>query len=323
MKMYKKIIKNKTGLCMITFAFCIVINLKCRRIQDVKDLLSKEPEVAAVSKVLKTAIPIAYAVNVAMVAINGDTLPQVTFRQGFTGFPGKGVLYITVSPTYPLPVGSDNSGGILVAGLWSSKDNAVVTVLFSDLNISQGTFQLNSINTFPVQRDGDSLLAVYADQDVNSVKDTFLVFNLTTGEIQTEYERLLAEKPSDSAVVVEQNAWIIDVGTKGTPTNLNDDVYSLSGAGQYVEASVVNSSVVQLVLIETSFSPTIPRNPFEGRGILRDIDVSTGNTGHLPELGTAVLKFHSSNDGKVDILLATGVYIGSTGKSLPLNLDGF
>jgi hypothetical protein len=319
----KKIVKKYLTIYMVVLVTCIILNLQCRRIQEVKDFFNREPEVSAVSKVLKTTIPVVYAANVAMAAVNGDTLPQVVFRQGFTSFPGNGILYITISPTYPLPIGSDNSGGILVVGMWSSKNNAILTVLFSDLNISQGTFQLNSINTFPVQRDGDSLLAVYADQDVNSVKDTFLVFSLSTGQIQTEYIRLLAEKPTDSAIVVEQNAWIIDVDTKGTPTNLNDDVYSLFGAGQYVEASVVNASVVQLVMMQTLFTPAIPRNPYDGRGILRDIDVSTGNTGHLPELGTAVLTFHRTNDGKVDVLVATGVYIGSTGKSLPLHLDSF
>ncbi len=308
---------------MLILLFMCLLNIQCRRIQDIKDFFDKEPEVAAISKVLKTTIPIAYAANIAMAAINGDTLPQVTIQQGFTSFPGNGILHITISPTYPLPVGSDNSGSIFVAGMWSSTDNAILTILFTDLNIKHGTFQLNSISTFPVQRDTNGILAVYTDQDVNNVKDTFLVFNLTTGEIQTKYANLDTEKPTDSAIVVEQNAWIINVADKNTPTNLNDDIYSLCGAGQYVEASVANASIVQLVMINTLFTPTTPRNPYKGRGVIRDIDVSTGSTGHLPELGTAVLSFHSTNDGKVDVVLATGVYIVSTNKSLPLYLDSY
>lgn len=304
---------------IITLTFTLPFT-GCNLGDDLKDKFNQRPEVEAVSEALKTVIPLGYAANLAMEAIAGNVAPHVTIVTNVGQFPGQGLIKIDISSAYPLPIGSDTSGTIFVAGLWSSVKQAIFSIFFVDLDITHGTFTLSKISTFPVIRDttSDSILAVYAYEDVNAGSDTAMVVELSDSAVQAEFLRLNTAPPLDSAVALEQDAWIINVNNKGTVDDPDNDSYFISGARQYVEASPINASVIQLVMIGAGYTPTIPLNPYEGRAVLRDIDVSQGN---FPELGTAVLTFHSKNDGKVDVFIATGVYTGRTGSSLALNLD--
>jgi hypothetical protein len=298
--------------------FLLILCVHCQRFKKIKDAFSKKPEIAAASEVLKTAIPLGYAAACAMDAVAGDTAPGVGFIAGIGGYPGNGLLSISVSGSLPLPVGADTSGTIYVAGYWTSQDQAILSVFFTDLSVREGTFVLKNTATFPVQRDTSGFRIVYASEDVNSTADTSMTVTLTGQQMQFEWKKFEAVPPVDSAVGIDQNAWIIYVDTKGTPAIRTDDIYSVCGAGQYLAASVSGASVVQLVMIDVAYTPAKRLNPYSGRGILRDIDIEDNS---LPELGTAVLWFHNKNDGRVDVPIATGVYIGSIGKSFALNLD--
>ncbi len=317
---------KNSGLFFFIIVVLILQISSCRRIDNrinnVVDIFKRKPEVEALREVIKTALPLGYAASCAMAVVSGETLSHVKIIEGVTSFPDHGLISIDISDEHRLPVGADTSGTIIVAGLWSSRDVAIFSVFFTDIDIEDGSFALSNISTFPAQRDTNGILIVYANEDVNSGSDTFMTVTLTEGEIHTELTRLETAPPIDSAVTLDQNAWIINVDFNATNNNFSDDIYNISGAGQYLAASVTDVSVVQLVMIDAAMSPTICRlNPTYGVAFIRNLDVSTGYSGNIPELGTTVLTFHSSCNGKVNATIATGVYVASTGSSFSLNLN--
>ena len=76
----------------------------------------------------------------------------------------------------------------------------------------------------------------------------------------------------------------------------------------------LNEPVTVDVLIENDCQA----NPRSGYALIKNTSAG-GNS--LPELGTAILDFHNQCDGMADVSLATGVYIKSNGKSIPLYLN--
>jgi len=312
----------KNQILLFTLSLSILLTLPgCKIIDDTKDFFSKKPEVTAITEVLKTSLPLAYAANIALDAIAGNVAEHVTIIQGVTSFPGHGHISIKISSKHPLPVGSDTSGTIHVVGLWQADTMAIFSVFFTDLDIKAGTLTISNIAIFPVVRDTNGILVVYANEDVNKGSDTAMTVNLTDQQVQVELARLKTAPPLDSAVDLNQDAWIVTVNNKNTWNTYTDDVYSVCGAGQYAGVDPTSATIVQLVMFGVNMRYTIPisLNPYEGRAVLRTIDVST--VGKFPEIGTAVLTFHSKNDGKVDVTVGIGVYIGSTGSHLPLNLN--
>jgi hypothetical protein len=274
--------------------------------------------------VLKTAMPVGYAANLTMAAMQGDSLPNVlVVRSGSDTSTGCFLVNITVDSTYPLPGSVQGTGIITTAGIIVDNRTAIMTAVFSSLNITQGAFIIRDISTFPVVRDTDiisgkrELDVVYWDVDINSGSDTLLRAGIDSGQISAELVKFQTMKSFDSGVSLSENAWIIRVDDNNTLSNPADDRYTVFGGGQYVEVYDNNAEIVQLIMINAAMSPACKFNPDQGYALWQNM----GTDGVIPEIGHVFLTFRAPCDGNAEVTVATGVYVRSFGRDIALKLD--
>ena len=302
--------------------------------KDDVDNFFKDPEPAAIESTLKTAIPVGYAASLAMNAMAGDQAPNVTIvnnqcTSGPASYPCSAWISIVYDQAnYPMPVETGGSGEIIVVGLWTSIDTAILSVFFTNLNLYTGSFILYDVDIFPVVRTGSLVTAVYADIDVNVGATSVFPFTLTAAQIAAEENRFASTSPpnpplppNDSQVRIEEEAWIVDVDNNSTFANFSDDVYTINGAGQYIGASAASASIQQVVFLSVRMSPACVFNPTDGFSIINDIEVSPGSSIYGLTLGSVLISYHAVCDGTADITAAVGSYVLSIGDSLILNLS--
>jgi hypothetical protein len=283
----------------------------------------KEPDLTHARKILKTTLPLGYAANLAMAALGGTSLPNVSIAQSGDTSVGTYFITIDVDSTFPLPQGLYADGTILVVGFHADQEVAMMTCIFSDLNVSQGVFTINDISTIPVVSKEDiisgkkELFVVYGDIDVNSGSDTMLTVSMSNEQMDAEFTRYETMKSFDSSVTLDENAWIIRVDHNETIGDPGDDIYMVSGGGQYVEAGSGGAGIIQMTMIDMQMHASCRKNPNEGWGLIQNLEVGAGT---VPELGHVVLMGRSACDGCIDIPVATGCYIKSLNTSVPLNL---
>jgi hypothetical protein len=282
----------------------------------------KDPDLASIKRVLKITMPLAYASNCAMMTMKGQKPGNVQFIKGGDTSSGCFLMAITVDSTYPLPHGIEATGRILIAGILGGGDMLLMTVIFTELNVSKGTFDIRDISTVPVILDEDAgtgkkeLMVVYANEDVNSGSDTLLTVDMSASQVQAEFRRYQNMKLFDGSVIVEQNAWIISVDNGETPANPVDDIYTVSGGGQYVEASSSSGEITQLTMVGMTMTTVCKKNPFEGYAFMQCVKASDQDV----EIGHILLSGHSECDGTLKVEAATGVYTLSWGKPVELDL---
>ena len=102
-----------------------------------------------------------------------------------------------------------------------------------------------------------------------------------------------------------------------TATNLGDDNYTLTGGGQMVELAFNSTEVAQMGLINVEVSSQCTANPLDGLAFLQITGVETEG---FPELGTALLQFENTCNGKVSVMLATGAYVTANGSDISFNM---
>lgn len=304
-------------LCTAAAAFAALST--CGKIDD----LLREPDVTPVRNVLKAAIPVGYAANLTMAAMQGDSLPNVTVvRSGSDTSTGCFLMNIIVDSTYPLPGNVQAVGIITTAGIIVDNRTAIMTAVFSSLNITQGSFVIRDISTFPVVCDTDiisgkrELDVVYWDIDINSGSDTLLHAGITQGQIDAELVKFQTMQSFDSGVSLSENAWIIRIDDNNTLANPADDSYAVFGGGQYVEVFEDKAEIIQLTMINAVMSPSCKFNPATGWALWQNL----GTAGAVPEIGHVLLVFHASCDGRADAY-TTGVYVRSFGRNIALELD--
>jgi hypothetical protein len=290
----------------------------CNKVSD----LLREPDVTQVRNVLKAAMPIGYAANLTMAAMQGAVLPNVTVvRSGTDTSTGCFLVNITVDSTYPLPGNVRAVGIITTAGIIVDNRTAIMTAAFSEINVTRGSFVLGDISTFPAVSDTISgkreLDVVYSDIDVNAGSDTLLHIGITQGQIDAELVKYQTMKSFDSGVSLSENAWIIRVDDNNTLSNPADDRYTIFGGGQYVEVYDNNAEIVQLTMINAAMSPACKFNPDQGYALWQNM--GTDKSG--PDIGHVFLTFHSACDGSARVTIATGVYLRSFGRDIALDLD--
>jgi hypothetical protein len=258
--------------------------------------------------------------------MQGASLPNVTVvRNGSDTSTGCFLLNIIVDSTFPLPGNTRATGIITTAGIIVDNRTAIMTAVFSQLNVNQGSFVLRDISTFPAVIDSDiisgkrGLFVVYADIDVNAGSDTLLNIGISQGQITAELTKYQTMKSFDSGVTLAENAWIIRVDDNNTLSDASDDRYTVSGGGQYVEVSNSKNEIVQLAMINASMSPSCKYNPTAGYALWQNV-----GAGPLPsdlDIGHVFLTFHNTCDGNAHVTVATGVYIQSFGRDIALGLD--
>jgi hypothetical protein len=276
----------------------------------------KDPSGEPIRAVARTTVPLAYAASVAMSSVTGSTPPNAVFSYNTcTTIPADCAAVITITDdnfSGPLQLAS-GTGTITVFGYWSSPTQAIFTVAFSG-DAGSGLFPVHNISLIPVLRIGSSLKIVYENIDINApVKNPG---TLTTQEINAVFFKLNTTASNDASSNVNMDAWIIDRNDKNTP-DVSDDTYSISGGGQYLEAGVGSGSILQLGMANAVMGSDCMLNPEAGFAVLNELASSTSNL----VVATALLSFHSFCDGNAKVAGATGNYLESNGKSIPLNLN--
>ncbi len=313
---------------MYRFRFSIMLILilafSCERIDRTTDDVSgffRPPPIEPVTRIIKISSVVGYCSAVAMAAEQGYSIPGATVIETN----GHTLVYLHPNHEFPFPYITPE-GDIIIVCLKVDEDLAIMSLLFTEINEIEEGFHLFNVETFPVIYEEDRITAVYAGNDVNVSDDVSLEISMDPGWIDIEIARLDIQRPKTEEVAIDQNAWIVDVYHKGTPGNLMDDDYSLTGGQQKVEVGNYtfhsSTSVMQMAMIEAILTTACTQNPSSGFAVLREIDVKTSSDNRLKDLviGTVFFTFHQECDGLVKIPLATGNFVTSIGKEYDLKL---
>jgi len=286
----------------------------------VDELIGQTPSVEPIAAVIKTSIPLGYAASVAMAEVNGVDLPNAVTSNTCTSYPCLATIVITIEPeTLPISIeGVADNGEIIVVGLWNTAEQAIMTVVFSDLNAGNGFLSIQKISTIPVTQQGNLLTVVYANTDINIDSESDNAIVLTDDEIHAEYQRLSQAIPEDPEVSIDMEAWVIQIDNFDTQTIMSDDQYHILGGGQYFDVATGDVSVLQLGLNAVEYSAECPLNPTGGFAVLQEVQVSTGLRTSWPKLGQAIIEFEPQCDGMAQVLLGTGSFFLITGEKIDL-----
>jgi|WetSurMetagenome_2_1015567.scaffolds.fasta_scaffold20578_2 hypothetical protein len=261
-----------------------------------------------------------YAISTAMAVMNGYNPDNViSFTRNLPTYPCATLMVIDLEHASGYPYFIDKASSIIVAGLWSDHNTAVFSLIYTDYHAYSQTIDLVGIQTVPAILDGNSIEIALATQDIqlNPDEDALLSINLNTLEVASELFRLDMPRPTDVYVAVEQSAYFIDVNNNGTLGNMADDRYNITGGGQLIEIETGSTEVIQQAMIDVRVTPACYLSPVSGMSLLQVIDIDDHD---LPELGTALLQFNDHCAGSADVYVATGIYIGANGKSIPFEL---
>ena len=277
----------------------------------------KDPETEPVIHTIKASSAIGYCSSLAMTVMSGETLPGVYATKSCTNFPCAALIFVDLNDNIRIPFSEDDNGQIIIAGLWTDVNQAILTLFFYDVDISTSSFTLKNVHTFPVTENNGNYLAVFAGMDINLGSNPILPLelDLSAGEINIELDRLDFYTPGDVYVAVEQHAYIIEIDQQGTVTDLSDDSFTITGGGQIIEVIDDRGGIIQQGMLDVVIDSECQANPRNGFALIKNTSAG-GNS--IPELGTAIFNFHNQCDGMVDVSIATGVYIKSNGKSIPL-----
>ncbi len=300
-------------------AFIVLLFISAISCRKVKEYFH-DPETETIAHALKTSAAIGYSVSVAMSVMSGEQLPFVITTGDCSDFPCTSLSIVTINDDNQVLFSGGNIGEITIAAFRSNEDAAILTMLFTDINISTQNFTLLSIHTIPVITKEGRIIAIFSENDINigADSDTLLNMDLSQREIDFEMARLENDTPGDLYVAVEQNAWIIGIDQNSTPDNFRDDSYLITGGGQMIEATSISGGILQQAMLSVELSYDCPLNPVDGFALIKNTSTEDKE---IPELGTAVLQFKYKCNGRSDVVIATGVYIKSNGKSVPLSLD--
>lgn len=278
-----------------------------------------EPDTEPLEATIGTAVPLGYAASAAMAVLQGHRPPLVEVLVPCQGSRCLFLLAVTVEPgSLPAELGYD--GVILVAGLGLSPDTAILSVFFLDWRAGTSRFPVSHVGTVPAVLDGDQVTVVYAniDIDVELPSDPLTSVMLDDLEIARELERLDTPVPSDVELALQMDALVVGVDTAGTPLDLADDSFTISGASQMVAvANAPPAGVFQLGVVGLWMTPSCPRNPLAGLAAIQNLGVRPSSPLLVAQ---AVITFRSACSGKAHVLVGTGNYLTSTGRSVPLHL---
>jgi hypothetical protein len=298
---------------------CACVN----QVNNVVQQFNKAPQIDAFTKAVKVCLPLAYAGNIAMDAVNGVVTSGVSVaRTPPDSFPCNAIIRISVDHTHPLPVGSDTvNGAMTVVGFWSDSNTALASVFFTKTNLNDGTFTLKDVAFVPMTRDTSGTMVVFASEDVNADSSLTVNTKITDSLVTVKFSGIPLTPPTDSSLAVNQKAWIA-VAKRPTGTNLGGETYTMYGASQYLGVSSSTTEMVQAVMIAVIMTPSsCRRNPWGGYAMVRDLRIQGSDNNSSINLGTVLLTFDVACTGTAKIPVATGNYLARTGSTVPLNLD--
>jgi hypothetical protein len=297
------------GFCLILLL--LIPALSCKKVAD----YFRDPETSALTETIHSAALTAYAADVAVSVIKGYSRDNVTFTRSNPGFPCTTLIHISPDD-YRF---ASDVNAVTVAGLWADESTAVLSLIYTDYHSENTTLDILGIETVPLICEGNSVHVALAKQDIslNPDVDALLSINLNTLQIQSELFRLDMPRPEDVYVAVVQNAYFIDINTKGSFDDLEDDDYVLTGGGQLVNIKGNDVEITQEAMVNLLISSDCQANPIDGMALIRVTGLEDQG---FPELGTTVLEFRNQCDGTAKVYAATGMYIASNGKRISFRL---
>jgi len=298
--------RNITSL-LIMILFC-----SCNALEEYK----QKPELESLKQGLKTSVAIGYCASVAYTAFSGGDLPDnVIFDRN------SGLIYIKIDENHPLPF-NKSIGDIIIACLWEN-DGGVMVVSFADIDILEGDIKLYGLNLVPfVKRsEEEGILAMFVKQDiiVGNGSDTILdLSRIGDFLFNSRMEQLNTEKPTDVFVAVKQNVWFVNVDQAQTSNNFYDDIITVNGGGQVLEAKGETGGIVYHAMIDAKVNYSVcPKNPISGYAFTQNFKAG----GELfIDLGNSLLRFHNNCDGKAYVELSSGKYVSYNEKNIALEL---
>lgn len=309
------------SLQVISVVFILSLCTSCKSVSAIKEFFSRDPEATACSEALKTSTSIAYGTSVVYSTFYGKKPDNVLV---LTKSPGFILCAITIDKNHPIPLGTANFGTILAAGIFDEDSTAVMSINFAKINIWEGTFKLKHASLVPVMKMGDSLMTTYISEDINFFEDTVgdPVFNqkLTEQQRAESMKKFENKPPKDSSAVsveLNQDVWLVITENLKAGNSTSGYDYSIFGIGQYLRCAPSELSTIQLGLFCTKVGPVTRLNPYTGYGILQEIKL--GGVTNI-EMGHAALWFDGKNDGKITVPVATGTYMGASGRRYPLKM---
>lgn len=315
------------GLCII---FVVSSLVACSE-DDIHNFF-QDPNTEPIRATIKAGVPLANIAAISMAVYQGQEIYGVTKI-------GDGSLAHIHFNSYPLasePLPFDNinneGGSVDVYGLWSSPDQAILTVVFTDYSPGVPSFSIKKINTFPVQvvnTPEPHIMIAYANIDI----DIFNSSNyedpgdLDSSEQAAEFERFSDVENEEAIrenaeINVDLDAWVVHVFDNGTPFDFSDDEYNLSGGGQYVDVNIddgeTETGIYQLGLAGIHVSPDCSSNPLAGFAVIQEVGTG-GESGILA--AQAVLAFENECDAGIQVIVATGNFVAANFSELDFDLD--
>lgn len=287
-----------TGLFLSLFS--------CNKLRD----YLREPDTEVIVETLNSTRLTGHAVTLAMAVMNGYSVSTLSLVRSNDGFPCSAVIGIDLSEYIDAP-----AERVTIAGIWANETTAVLSMIFSNYYYDSRILELVGIETIPVIIESDNIHIALASQeiDLNPDQDAFLAINLDDFQFESELIRLDQPLPGDVYIAITQKAYFINVIMAGTPGDITDDSYIISGGGQLIQVVDNSAEIVQQAVVEVLIAPSCRLNPVTGMALLRVTGVKEDG---FPELGTALLEFTDNCQGKADVFLATGMYATSTGKKV-------
>lgn len=302
---------NRVAVVISFLAILSACGGSSEEVRQVAERFDVPPDTEPLVAVVKSAVPFAYVVTAATAAMFGENIEFAESNITCTQFPCAAVAEVTLSDNSTIQSYASVDSA-QVAALWQTQTQGVMVVLLSGGTFGSPNYQVQSLHSFPVSRQGSDLLMVFANIDIDVLGEADDPAALTANEIALELERLATPTPTSHEVALGMDAWIVEVITQGSSNDLSDDRILISGGGQYVAVDATAVSLYQLGLVGVEMGATCTQNPLDGLAVIQAVD-----TRELI-LGQAVLEFDQVCDGRARVLLANGNYIGTIGDDIDL-----
>lgn len=318
-------ILHNMKILRLTLVLIMITSISCRKkeLDNPFDDWFQDPPVAPVTKVIKTVVPVGYAASAVIADMQGKKLENVKSVKTKS----SNTLYVDTETNYPYKFKNDTYGQMIIAYVSTGINSALVSIFFTDMKISTGSFELKNVIAFPIVYDefNDKISAVFLSMDINLGDNNNLFIDLTQDEIDDHMTKLDNDASFDTDISIAQNAWIIDIDPGSSIDDLTDDVYTIFGGQQAVEVEDydVESSagVLQMAMADVKFSADCVKNPTDGFVFMQDVEVSTSSNNSDVVFGHVFYEFHPSCDGDILVDIATGNFIFAIGKELDLGLN--
>lgn len=131
---------------LIAMAIGVWVLSGCSGGDNPLDNYFRDPDSAPIRNAVRTAVPVAHVAAISMASVSGNAPANATVSHTCTSYPCTALVYINLDdPTLPFALG--DAGDVMVAGLWTSDRQAILTATFVDTNIGTASYPVNSVST--------------------------------------------------------------------------------------------------------------------------------------------------------------------------------